>query len=233
MTFVIDGFNLYHSIRDVERETGVNCRWLDIRSLCSTLVSSSLGPGHTLDAAHYFSALARHTDPTGHASVARHRVFLQALEASSVTVHMGRFKKKTAKCSVFRDRSLKHGPPPICERSAGTLCNGKYATWEEEETDVAMACQIMELALTDATEHIFIVSGDTDLLPAIRRVRELRPALEITVAFPHGRLRHNKDLADAATDKVSLTPALYASHLFPDPYVPPDGEPPIAKPTEW
>ena len=47
MTFVIDGFNLYHSIRDVERETGVNCRWLDIRSLCSTLVSSSLGPDGT------------------------------------------------------------------------------------------------------------------------------------------------------------------------------------------
>lgn len=91
----------------------------------------------------------------------------------------------------------------------------------------------MELALTDATEHIVIVSGDTDLLPAIKRVRDLRPLLEVAVAFPHGRLRHNKDLADAASRKLSLTPALYASHQLPDPCLPPDGGPPIAKPVGW
>jgi hypothetical protein len=53
VTFVIDGFNLYHSIRDIERETGANCLWLDVHSLCTTLVSSSLGPGHALEAMHY------------------------------------------------------------------------------------------------------------------------------------------------------------------------------------
>ena len=234
VTFVIDGFNLYHSIRDVHREIGVNSRWLDLSSLCETIVSSSMGPGHAVDAVHYFSALARHTDPTGHGPAARHRVFIRALEASGVTIHMGRFKKKTAKCGVFREPTLVDDSPVACEKSSGTPCNGKYVTWEEKETDVAMACEIMELALTDATEHIVIVlAGDTDLLPAIRRVRELRPSLEVTVAFPHGRLRHNKDLADAASRKLSLTPALYASHQFPDPYLPPGESPPITKPVGW
>ena len=46
VTFVIDGFNLYHSIRDVERETGVDCRRLDLRLLCATLVKRTLRPGH-------------------------------------------------------------------------------------------------------------------------------------------------------------------------------------------
>jgi len=231
--FVVDVFNLYHSIRDIERDAGLNCRWLNVWSLCESLVSSALGTGVSMDSAHYFSALAHHTDPTGHGSVARHRVYKRALESSGITVHMGRFKKKTASCAVFRQLARSGSPPPACEKAPGVPCNGKYMTWEEKETDVAMACKIMQLALTDVCEHIVVVSGDADLLPAIRQVRSLLPSLGVTVAFPYGRLRHNKDLANAASSTVSITQALYVANQFPDPYAPPRAGAPIAKPVGW
>lgn len=35
---LVDGFNLYHSVREVRRKTGAECRWLDIRSLCEAMM---------------------------------------------------------------------------------------------------------------------------------------------------------------------------------------------------
>jgi hypothetical protein len=52
-TFVIDGFNLYHSIRDIEHDSGVNCRWLDVHSLCESIVSSAIGPDSSLASVQY------------------------------------------------------------------------------------------------------------------------------------------------------------------------------------
>ena len=37
VTFIIDGFNLYHSVCDAERDLkGASTKWLDIKSLCSS-----------------------------------------------------------------------------------------------------------------------------------------------------------------------------------------------------
>jgi hypothetical protein len=61
VSFLIDGFNLYHSIRAAERVTSLRpLRWLDLHALCATLISSGLGPGARLEGVYYFSALAHH-----------------------------------------------------------------------------------------------------------------------------------------------------------------------------
>jgi len=34
--FLVDGFNLYHSIVDLENIEGIKVKWLDINSLCNS-----------------------------------------------------------------------------------------------------------------------------------------------------------------------------------------------------
>ena len=46
---------------------------------------------------------------------------------------------------------------------------------EEKETDVAIAVALLELFHTDAADCAFIMSGDTDLMPALRAVRRMYP----------------------------------------------------------
>jgi len=60
--FVVDGFNLYHSVVRAHKETGVNCRWLDIWALCDSY-RYLLGPDSGTTQVHYFSALAHHVAP--------------------------------------------------------------------------------------------------------------------------------------------------------------------------
>lgn len=87
--------------------------------------------------------------------------------------------------------------------------------------------------MNGACEHIVVVSGDTDLLPAIRSVRSLAPGLSVIVASPYCRLRHSVDLERAATSSIRLTQALYSAHQFDDPFVPPNGDQPVEKPATW
>jgi hypothetical protein len=45
-------------MREVRRKTGVECRWLDVRSLCESTLHT-IGGGAEIAQIDYFSALAR------------------------------------------------------------------------------------------------------------------------------------------------------------------------------
>ena len=96
-TFLIDGFNLYHSIVDIARYcNGLNVRWLNIFSLCKSHLHL-IGKDATIESVYYFSALAHHlNDPS---VIARHETYIKCLRETGVEEQLGRFKRKTIRCS--------------------------------------------------------------------------------------------------------------------------------------
>lgn len=104
--FLIDGFNLYHSIVDVNNLTKKNCKWLDIKSLCASYLPL-FSKGAQITSIHYFSAYAHHTGKKKfdqdkkpilqNHTVDRHSTYVQSLENSGVTTHLHRFKSKIRK----------------------------------------------------------------------------------------------------------------------------------------
>ena len=61
-SFLIDGFNLYHSVLKLERDTGYCTKWLDIDSLCKSYLHL-LGKQTELQSIHYFTALPYYLTP--------------------------------------------------------------------------------------------------------------------------------------------------------------------------
>ena len=62
ISFLVDGFNLYHSARNVSKDKGLGgkgTKWLDIYSLTSSYLHL-LGRDARLEEVYYFSALAKH-----------------------------------------------------------------------------------------------------------------------------------------------------------------------------
>lgn len=64
--FLIDGFNLYHSVKDVIAD-GLGTprlKWLDIPALCAGIVRDcpEIPKTGTLASVHYFTALAKHME---------------------------------------------------------------------------------------------------------------------------------------------------------------------------
>ena len=63
VTFLIDGFNLYHSIIDLGRFQNLHAEWLNIHSLCSSFLHL-ISKDANLAEICYFSAFAHHlSDP--------------------------------------------------------------------------------------------------------------------------------------------------------------------------
>jgi len=208
VVFLVDGFNLYHSLRSAERLLRKPTRWLDLRALCDSYLYI-LGGGATLDAVYYFSAYAHHREAVSPGAVRRHQAYVAAIASTGVIPQLGQFKCKDLRCPS---------------------CGSGVRRYEEKETDVAVAAKLLELVVTGACDTAVIVSGDTDLIPAIRTARRLRPDKKLCVAFPHGRA--NDAFRGEAHMCFKIRATQYARFQLPDPVVLPDGQT-ITKPASW
>lgn len=165
----IDGFNLYHGTQD---RYGLSFHWLDPQVLARCL----LRRGQRLERVSYFTARLREQHPGRH----RQDTHLQAITAHcpGVTIIEGRFQEKSITCRA---------------------CAARWNTYEEKETDVSLAVSVVEDTALDQFDVALVVSADSDMVPAIRAVRRLRPRKRVIAVFPPRR--HSDELARHA-DRV-------------------------------
>jgi uncharacterized LabA/DUF88 family protein len=169
----VDGFNLYYGLK---AGYGRKYHWLDLQLLASSL----LRPGQELRAVHYFTARAFNNSE----SEGRQVTYLDALASHSPKVRLieGRFQEKPQGC---------------------LNCGARWTAYEEKETDVNIAIALLEDAVLDAYDVAFIISGDSDLRPAVAAVKRVNPGKKVIAAFPPRR--HSKDLAQAVDAYVSIS----------------------------
>ena len=205
VTFLVDGFNLYHSIRDLGRFEKLHVKWLNIHSLCSSFLYL-LSKEANLVEIYYFSALAYHlNDPD---ATKRHQDFIECLKSTGIIPEMGRFKPKKVNCPL----------------------GGKFIKHEEKETDIAIAAKLFEVIFNNKCDTVVILTGDTDIIPAIKACKSLFPNKTILCAFPYRRF--NQELKVLLPVSFRIHAKAYVRHLFPDPVRLPDGSE-IHKPTSW
>jgi uncharacterized LabA/DUF88 family protein len=209
--FLVDGFNLYHSVREAETVLNRPSRWLDIRSLCTAQLSAIAATVGRCDVQqiHYYSAFAHHVEAFRPGTVRRHETYVEALRSTGISVEMAQFKQRERRC-------------PHCKRMV--------TSYEEKETDVALAARLIELAVAQSCDTVVLVTGDTDLVPAVRVAKRLSGAISVGVAFPYKRM--NLELKGAADYSFKLTPKLYAAHQFSDPVIVAGGRL-LHKPSSW
>ena len=189
IAFLIDGFNLYHAL-DYCHATPQHSRyqkykWLNLRKLASLFV----GPLDTLAEVLYFTALANWMPEKAE----RHKLFIRAQESEGVRIIYGEFKRKDKRC---------------------TVCKSRYSTFEEKQTDVNIAIQLLQLAIQDRYDRAVIVSGDTDLIPAIKAVRMSFPNKQIGIMIPIGG--SSEDLKRNADFRFKMREHHLASSRFPN-----------------
>jgi hypothetical protein len=103
---LVDGYNLYHAIDDSGKHY---LKWLNLRKLAEELIKPV--PNSIVTEVHYFSAYAT-WKPEQHK---RHRDYVAALKSVNVSITLGNFKKKPAKCN---------------------RCGAEWVKREEKESDV-------------------------------------------------------------------------------------------------
>ncbi len=207
--FLVDGFNLYHSLRAASSSLdGAGTRWLDLAAFCRSILVL-LGEDARLESVTYFSALARHLELRAPETIRRHEDYLDCLRDRGVAVQLSHFKLKVIRCLE---------------------CSAKLHRHEEKETDVAIASLAFELLHTDRCDTVVLISGDSDLAPAIRTGTRLFPDKLFVSVSPFHRV--SKELQSAAGAHFKVSAAHYVRHQLPNPYVTQAGRL-IHKPAGW
>jgi len=207
VVFLIDGFNLYHSVLDIRyHHKGLLVKWLNIHDLCDSLLHN-IDTKATLEKIYYFSAYAYHLNDPG--VIQRHSDYIECLKSTSIEPILGRFKRKPINC---------------------TLCKREFIKHEEKETDVAIASKLIEVLEKKECETVVLVTGDTDIVPAIKTANSLFPDNLVLCAFPFGR--KNKELQQLSPRSFKIRLNSYVNNQFLDPIVLADGTA-IYKPASW
>ncbi|MFL5382724.1 MAG: NYN domain-containing protein [Longimicrobiaceae bacterium] len=212
VSFIVDGLNLYFSLREMEGLSKKQSKWLDLRRLCESFaqaIGQHLGVRTELGEIHYFSAYATHGTVRDKAIVDRQRTYVAAIENTGVLVTMSPFKNRDVRCPH---------------------CRTIFKRAEEKETDVAIAVKLLEVFAVSEAPIAVLITGDTDLRPAIHTARRLFPQYTIGVVTPF--LRHTTEMQEAGDFHFKVSQKLVQSAQFPAQIRLSDGRV-LAKPPGW
>jgi uncharacterized LabA/DUF88 family protein len=160
-------------------------KWLDYSNLAKRFVSKQ----DQIVGIFYFTAYA-HWNPQ---KMARHQLFVRALMATGVKVVFGKFKNRDHECR---------------------LCKGRYSTFEEKQTDVNIAIKLFQSAINNDFDTAIIISGDSDLIPAIEAVKATFPTKQIGLVVPIGR--RAKELMSVCDFRIKMKEIHLRTSQFPD-----------------
>jgi uncharacterized LabA/DUF88 family protein len=199
----VDGFNLYHSLVEIAKTSpkANSVKWLDIRSLVNNKMTRK---NYSIVSIKYFSALYPNNNKKQ-----KHKKYLRVLEDSGVEIIMGKFKRKDVHCKQ---------------------CDRVFQTHEEKRTDVNIALHVLNDAYRNSYDTAIIISGDTDLIPAIELVKHNFSSKKVGIYAPNDR--SNNELKNVADFVSNIRKHQIEASLFPDSYISSDGKK-YTKPEEW
>lgn len=179
-------------------------KWLDLAALAKRLI---LPTTETITGIYYFSAYADWLP----GPMSRHEEYVKALKATGVDCIMGHFKVKDRGCKA---------------------CGSKWKTHEEKETDVSIGIHLLDDAYKGQYEKAYLVTRDSDLMPAVRMVRAEFPQKQIVAVAPP-LMGHSNDLIQVCQLKKKITPRQISSCLLPQYIKDAGGQVVATRPTEY
>ncbi|MUL38233.1 NYN domain-containing protein [Gloeocapsopsis dulcis] len=200
----IDGFNFYYG---AVKDTPN--KWLNLQNYFELLRQDD-----DIQKIWYFTA------KVSGAQLVRQETYFDALATLPlIEIVFGLYKLKELRCRIKE-----------CKYQGNKL----YKVPEEKGTDVNIALQMLDDAYQSACDRMILVSGDSDLVPAVKLVKKRHPKIQITVYIPanHPKRGAAKELRNVADKHKTLPSALLSKAQFPQSLIGISGKT-ICKPSCW
>ncbi|PAU66170.1 NYN domain-containing protein [Pseudomonas sp. PIC25] len=220
--FFVDGYNLYYGVLH-----GSDHKWLDLPALLAEILRIQEPSAELVSVDYFTSPVIARLATRGQVSNDAQNRYIRALQAKGVSITLGTHR-------------LTKGYAPRFFEGQKPSRQDQVAIWqlEEKETDVNLAlgmyraaCRAVELQL----DQIVLVSGDTDLAPALAAIRSDFPHIRIGVILPHRQEQRDPPGAlkeHAHWMRRHIPESELAAFQLP-PKVPLPRKPAIVKPDYW
>lgn len=190
----IDWFNFYHNLKTLYPDRK-RYQWLDYRRL----IQNQLWENDIIKAVYFFTAY--YSENPNSERYKRHKIFNQALMNSDINVIFGRFIQKEK--TVYSKQISNIRPIEMEEPVKTNVEEIDYNAKEEKKTDVNLAIKIVEDAYENYFDTAYIISCDTDIVPAIELVKKKFPnkkLINVRIANSIGR-----DIQNACHSHIELS----------------------------
>lgn len=146
--------------------------------------------------------------------------YLRALATDPlVEIILGKFKRKNVRCRV---------------RSCAHTGERMFPAVEEKRTDVNIAVSMLDDAYQDLADRFILVSGDSDLVPAVARIKQRFSSKQVIVYVPSRDPTRGAavEIRTAADSHKTLPLQLLRHAQFPQTLTDGTGQP-IVRPSDW
>lgn len=168
------------------KEISKACYWLDVRALAAGYLRAD----QELTTTKYFTA--RISGPPD--KKIRQEAYLDALKTvDSLSIFEGKYMPRIFTC-------------PGCRQTTSAP--------NEKMTDVNIATEVLVDAFDDSFDTAFLISGDSDLVPAVRHVLRRFPTKRVVVVFPPKRV--SSEMRALASASLHVRAADLRRCQFPD-----------------
>lgn len=175
--------------------------WLN----CYSLVEKFLKKNHELVKVKYFTAMITHPKDKKE----RHKIYIQALVTiPNVEIIKGKYKYDTHPCK----------------------CGQEVKVIKEKMTDTNIAVNMLRDAYQDNYDTALLVSGDSDLTPIVKAVKDISKNKQVFVVFPPNRTSF--DLKENADSSANMWESSLKKSLLPNIIKKEDGYS-LQKPRTW
>lgn len=201
----VDGFNFYRGLREKKWR---HYYWLDFVKFFDRFMQ----PGQELKRVNYFSAypITQHFQ-NAEKKARQADLFSANMENPRFSLHLGKFLKKRIYCPA---------------------CHAKNLSFEEKQTDVRIATQIISDCVYDQFDTMILVSADSDMVPPVEFVKRKYPDKKVGVFFPPKRFANQlRDLSHFYKHLENFE-ARFRQSLLPETVVLENGHE-LKMPTKW
>ena len=206
----IDGFNLYYGMK---RKYDRRYHWLDVVGLIRRL-----RPDDDVVTVRYFTTIVR-GEPEASANQINYVDALRAHSGAVLDIQIGWFRRRTL------------APCRQCGQHWQCACPRRPRSYEERETDVALAAAMVEDAAKNVADLMLLVSADSDFAPAVAAVKRVKPDLPVILAMPPGNLQPHKRFADVGYFSINET--TLRQSLLPERIYDPTNKKNRTRPEKW
>lgn len=202
----VDGFNLFYGCLK-----GTPYKWLDLKAACQAVLAEH----NEIVAIKYFTAMVSADRNPG--APGRQKAYIKALEA-----HI-------PELATIYGHYLSH-PVSMPTVDPGLPRTVRVLKTEEKGSDVNIAVHLVNDAWKDTFDCAVIVSNDSDLVEAIRTVKQEHPEKVIGAILPLRKGRRASHKLKTSVDFVrQFRPATLATCQLPETL----SEKAISRPSDW
>lgn len=205
--FYYDGFNFY---RGLKSEGWKDCYWLDLYKFSERLIHKF--DGYEIMGIHYFTA-----KPYNKSKRLRQNIWLDTnlkLYPDRLEVNYGKYEGDVVDCPIDG-------------------CCGKIHLPKEKQSDVNIAVNLLFDCFKKNCDVSVLISGDNDLIPAVRCIKNHYPKHRIHIVYPPNRNRSTlHEYSRYAPLHLKYSKPMLMESRLNKKYSFPDGTTAII-PTEW